>query len=43
MHLYATGGHPFGVRKRGLPVDTWPKRCQEWLDSQGMLKVTSER
>lgn len=43
MHLYATGGHPFGVRKRGLPVDSWPQRCEEWWRSQGLLKPTSRR
>jgi len=43
MHLYATGGHPFGVRKRGLPVDTWPQRCEEWMRSQGILKPASGR
>jgi acetyl esterase/lipase len=43
MHLYAIGGHPFGVRKRGLPVDSWPQRCEEWLRGQEFLKPTSKR
>jgi acetyl esterase/lipase len=37
-HIYSTGGHGFGMRKRGLPVDTWPERLRDWLDAQGLLK-----
>jgi acetyl esterase/lipase len=40
MHLYATGGHPFGVRQRGLPCDTWPARCEDWLRSLGLLRAS---
>jgi acetyl esterase/lipase len=38
MHMYATGGHGYGMRKTGHPVNTWPDRCQEWLTKQGYLK-----
>ena len=38
MHLYATGGHGFGVRKVGLPCETWTERCVEWLRSRGILE-----
>lgn len=38
MHMYARGGHGFGTRKRGLPVETWTERFFEWLGSQGLLK-----
>lgn len=31
MHLYQEGGHGYGMRRRGLPVDAWPQRLQEWL------------
>lgn len=37
LHLYAQGGHGFGVRKSNLPVSTWPDRCVAWLQSQGLL------
>jgi len=37
LHVYASGGHPFGVRKRGIPCDTWPERCEDWLRNQGFL------
>jgi len=37
MHLYAAGGHGFGLRKSKLPCCTWPKRCEEWMRGQGVL------
>jgi acetyl esterase/lipase len=38
LHMYAKGGHGFGMRKQGLPSDQWIDRFAEWLDSQGWLK-----
>jgi acetyl esterase/lipase len=38
LHIYATGGHGFGMRPSDKPCATWPKRCEEWLRSQGLLK-----
>lgn len=37
MHLYASGGHGFGMRKQGLPSDTWIDRFGEWLAASGFL------
>jgi acetyl esterase/lipase len=37
LHLYATGGHGFGMRKTGHPCNSWPQRCEEWMRSQGWL------
>jgi len=37
MHLYARGGHGYGLRPHGQPVDTWPERAAEWLRSEGIL------
>jgi acetyl esterase/lipase len=34
MHIYAAGGHGFGLRKQGLPVDSWIERFGEWLTAQ---------
>jgi acetyl esterase/lipase len=31
MHIFAEGGHGFGIRKTGLPVDTWPELFYTWL------------
>ena len=38
LHIYASGGHGFGLRPTGKPVATWPKRCEEWLRATGVLK-----
>jgi acetyl esterase/lipase len=38
MHIYATGGHGFGVRKVDHPCATWTERCVDWLGKQGILK-----
>jgi acetyl esterase/lipase len=31
LHIYASGGHGFGMYKKNLPVDTWIERMEEWL------------
>lgn len=31
LHMYASGGHGFGMSKQNLPVDTWFKRFEDWL------------
>lgn len=31
MHLYSKGGHGYGARPRGLPVDSWVPLLAEWL------------
>lgn len=38
LHIYATGGHGFGLRPSNNPCSTWPKSCETWLRSQGILK-----
>ena len=38
LHMYAKGGHGFGMRKQGLPSDQWIDGFAEWLKSQGLLK-----
>lgn len=38
LHMYATGGHGFGMHKRGTPSDTWIDRFGDWLEWQGWLK-----
>jgi acetyl esterase/lipase len=38
LHLYAKGGHGFGMRKQNLPTDQWIERFGEWLAVQGLLK-----
>lgn len=38
LHMYATGGHGFGMRKQGIPTDHWIDRFGDWLGTQGFLK-----
>ncbi|WP_020475642.1 alpha/beta hydrolase [Zavarzinella formosa] len=38
MHVYSTGGHGFGMKASDKPYATWPKRCEEWMQTQGYLK-----
>jgi acetyl esterase/lipase len=37
LHMYAKGGHGFGMRKQNLPVDSWIDRFGEWLAYLGFL------
>ena len=38
LHIYAKGGHGFGMRKQNLPTDRWIDRFADWLEFQGWLK-----
>ncbi|MEZ4728769.1 MAG: alpha/beta hydrolase [Caldilineaceae bacterium] len=40
LHIYAKGGHGFGMRQQGLPTDTWIDRFGEWLQLQGLISGT---
>jgi len=31
MHLYAEGGHAFGLRRTKLPTTGWPQSVETWL------------
>lgn len=37
LHLYASGGHGFGLG-REAPSNTWPKRCEDWFKLHSLLK-----
>lgn len=37
MHIYTSGGHGFGMRKKNLPVDGWIDRLKEWMAARGLL------
>ena len=38
MHLYAQGGHAFGLRSTNLPITKWPQLVDEWLGTIGMMR-----
>ena len=31
LHIYAQGGHGYGLRRTELPVTTWPESAEVWL------------
>ena len=39
VHVYATGGHGYGMRHvDGQPVTDWPKPCEAWLKTMKVIK-----
>jgi acetyl esterase/lipase len=36
IHLYAQGGHAFGLRPTSFPITSWPSLVQAWLGTIGM-------
>jgi len=36
MHLYAQGGHAFGLRRTKFPITEWPQLVEKWLGTIGM-------
>jgi len=38
LHMYAKGGHGFGMRKHDIPTDHWIDCLTDWLQLQGFLK-----
>ncbi|HEX5223054.1 MAG TPA: alpha/beta hydrolase [Verrucomicrobiae bacterium] len=39
LHVYAQGGHGYGLRRTEQPVTTWPDRLTDWMRSRGLLKL----
>ncbi len=37
MHLYAHGGHAFGMRRTEQPITEWPELVETWLHTIGVL------
>lgn len=38
LHIFARGGHGFGVVDNHLPLSGWPLLCTAWLQDRGILK-----
>jgi acetyl esterase/lipase len=38
LHVFARGGHGFGMIKQNMPVDHWIDLLGDWLDWQGLMK-----
>jgi len=37
MHLYAQGGHAFGLRRTKFPITEWPLLVETWLRTIGVI------
>ena len=37
MHLYAKGGHAFGLRRTTSPITGWPQLVETWLRTVGII------
>jgi acetyl esterase/lipase len=37
MHLFAKGGHAWGLRQTGIPATEWPGLVEKWLGTIGMI------
>jgi acetyl esterase/lipase len=41
MHLYAQGGHGYGLRRTELPVTAWPQLVETWLHTIKILQTST--
>ena len=37
LHIYAQGGHGYGLRQTQLPITDWPDLAERWLQTIGVL------
>jgi acetyl esterase/lipase len=37
MHLYAQGGHAFGLRRTEFPITNWPELAEKWMATIGVI------
>lgn len=42
LHIYATGGHGYGMRDTGSTVNSWPQRAADWLNESQWLKRSKQ-
>ncbi|MES2431444.1 MAG: GDSL-type esterase/lipase family protein [Bacteroidota bacterium] len=40
LHIYGSGGHGFGIRKKGLSIDSWFDRLIDWLKENRFVEET---
>jgi acetyl esterase/lipase len=40
LHIYAQGGHGYGLRRTELPVTTWPESVETWLKTIKVLPAS---
>jgi len=37
LHIFASGGHGFGLRPTTQPCSHWPQQCEQWMRTTGFL------
>lgn len=37
LHIYAKGGHAFGLRTTNLPITHWPELADAWVRRIGII------
>lgn len=42
LHIYAEGGHGYGLRHTALPVTSWPNIATTWLHTIGVLSTSGD-
>jgi acetyl esterase/lipase len=42
LHIYAEGGHGYGLRRTALPVTTWPLAVETWLHTIKVLPTPAK-
>jgi acetyl esterase/lipase len=42
LHIYAQGGHGYGLRRTALPVTTWPQSVETWLHTIKILPSSAK-
>ena len=38
LHIYAQGGHGFGLRRTKDPITGWPELAETWLHTIGVIR-----
>ena len=38
LDTFAVGGHGFGMRKRGIPVDNWTDLLKTWMLKNKLIR-----
>jgi acetyl esterase/lipase len=42
LHIFADGGHGYGIRQTDLPVTRWPKLAANWLETEILGKSAGD-
>ncbi len=43
LHLFAKGGHGYGLRPTDQAVTRWPKQAEEWMRELGLLSLSNKK